>query len=112
MTFSQGNIVLVDLNPVKGHEQGNMRPVLVVNRDDILLPGGVNIILPITSHKKSHALEIELDNRTKTQGVILCFQARTVDLTARNAQVVEQIPEDILAVCCGYLSQLVSNTKK
>ena len=31
MTFSTGDIVKVDLNPIKGHEQGNYRPVLVVN---------------------------------------------------------------------------------
>ena len=39
--FKKGNIVLVDFNPVVGHEQGNFRLALVMN--NLSFPGNVNI---------------------------------------------------------------------
>lgn len=107
MTFGKGDIVKVNLNPTKGHEQGNYRPVLVMN--SVPLPGGVNIILPITTKQKSYPLEVELDNRTKTQGVILCFQIRTIDLASRGATFIEKAPTDIVENCNDYLHRLTDD---
>lgn len=107
MTFSKGDIVKVNLNPAKGHEQGNYRPVLVMN--SVPLPGGLNIILPITSKQKSYPLEVELDDRTSTQGVVLCFQVRTVDLTKRGAKFLEKAPADIVETCNDYLHRLTDD---
>lgn len=107
MTFNKGDIVKVDLNPTKGHEQGNFRTVLVMNT--VPLPGGLNIILPITSKPKSYPLEVELDSRTTTQGVVLCFQVRTVDLTNLGAKFIEKAPSDIVETCNDYLHRLTDN---
>ena len=107
MTFSKGDIVKVDLNPTKGYEQGSFRPVLVMN--SVPLPGGMNIILPITSKQKSYPLEVELDGRTATQGVILCFQIRTVDLARRGAKFIEKAPADIVETCSDYLHRLTDD---
>ncbi len=104
MIFNRGDIVLVNLNPVKGHEQGEYRPVLVMN--SVPLPGGINIILPISTKKKSYPLEVELDSRTTTRGVVLCFQIRTVDLVGRAAKFVEKAPDDIVEICNNYLHRL------
>lgn len=105
--FQKGDIVKVNLNPTKGHEQGNFRPALVMN--SVLLPGGLNIVLPITSKQKSYPLEVELDDRTTTQGVILCFQIRTVDLAARGASLIEKAPDDIVEICNDYLHRLTDS---
>ena len=105
--FSKGDIVKVDLNPTQGHEQGNYRPVLVMN--SVPLPGGVNIVLPITSHKKTYPLEVELDSRTKTRGVVLCFQIRTLDLQMRGATLIEKAPRDIIETCNDYLHRLTDD---
>lgn len=45
-----GDIVKVNLDPVKGHEEENYRPVVIINKDEYPLPGEINIILPITTH--------------------------------------------------------------
>lgn len=105
MKFHKGDIVLVDLNPVKGHEQGNKRPVLVINNYTMF--GNVNIILPISSKSKSLPIEVSLDSRTKTQGVVLPFQIKTVDLVNRQAQFLEKAPEDIVALCCEAIVNLI-----
>ncbi len=107
MTFNKGDIVKVDLNPTKGHEQGNYRPVLVMN--SVPLPGDLNIVLPITSKTKSYPLEVVLDNRTSTQGVILCFQIRTADLTKRGAKFIEKAPADLVELCNDYLHRLTDD---
>ena len=108
MAFQRGDIVLVDMNPVKGHEQGNCRPVLVLN--NIPLPGGLNIVVPITTKEKSYPLEVALDERTKTQGVILCFQIRTVDLKYRNAKFLERLPDDLVELSSDYVRRLISES--
>ena len=107
MTFNKGDIVKVNLNPVSGHEQGEYRPVLVMN--SVPLPGGINIVLPITSKQKTYPLEVELDDRTITSGVILCFQIRTIDLTRRGAKFVEKAPADIVKICNDYLHRLTDD---
>jgi methylase of polypeptide subunit release factors len=43
-----------------------------------------------------HPFHIKLDERTKTTGVVLCDQARTLDIKARNCEFIELIPDDIL----------------
>ena len=102
--FTQGDIVKVDLNPIKGHEQGNYRPVLVIN--SVPMPGNVSLIVPITSKSKTYPLEVMLDSRTSTSGCILCFQMRTVDLAARNAQYIERLPDDLLNECLDYCKRV------
>ena len=105
--FKKGDIVKADLTPTKGHEQGNYRPLLVMN--SVPLPGGVSIVLPITSNPKSYPLEVELDERTETKGVVLCFQIRTVDLNARGASLIERAPDDIVELCNDYLHRLTDD---
>ena len=83
MKFKRGDIIKLNFNPTKGHEQGNFRPALVMNF--FPLPGDLNIVLPITSKEKNYPFEVELDERTKTKGCILCFQVRTIDATKRGA---------------------------
>ncbi len=107
MTFRKGDIVKVDLNPIRGHEQGEYRPVLVMN--SVPLPGGINIVLPITSKQKTYPLEVELDDRTITQGIVLCFQVRTVDLAKRGAKLIERAPTDIIETCNDYLHRLTDD---
>ena len=105
--FDRGDIVKVNLNPTKGHEQGNLRPVLVMN--SVPLPGGINTVVHITTKNKTYPLEVQLDNRTQTTGIILCFQIRTIDLTARNAAFIEKAPPDIVDLCGDYIKRMTSD---
>ena len=105
MKFHQGDVVWVSLDPIKGHEQGAFRPVLVISA--IPLPGGLSTVLPITTKEKSYPLEVPLDTRTKTQGMIMCHQIRTLDLERRDARLIEQVPEDILNLCVEYVSRMI-----
>lgn len=104
--FKQGDICKVNLNPVSGHEQGNYRPVMIVSRDDIPLPGGVQIVIPITSQKHGFALEFALPEEMETTGFALPFHVRSLDLRQRNARFIEHAPADFVEKCCNITSQL------
>jgi mRNA interferase MazF len=53
------------------------------------------LVCPITNTIKNHPFHIKLDDRTNTTGVILCDQAKMLDVRARNIQFKEKCPEDL-----------------
>lgn len=100
--IERGDIYVVELDPVAGHEQRGRRPVFVIT------PGafnqlGVQLVAPITSggaFARHRGFAVALV-ATKTSGVILCNQLRSLDLAVRNGRFVESAPaaivEDVLA---------------
>lgn len=55
------------------------------------------MVCPITNTDRGLPFHVKLDGRTKTTGVILCDQARTLDCGTRNAAFVEKLPAELLA---------------
>ncbi len=45
----RGDVVWADLNPVRGHEQGGLRPVVVISEDVFNATSGTVIAMAITS---------------------------------------------------------------
>lgn len=95
--FEQGDIVYLDFDPQTGHEQRGRRPALVVSNDLYNRVSSLTMVCPITHTDRGHPFHLRLDSRTQTDGVVLCDQARMLDLTSRNASFVEKAPEDIVA---------------
>ena len=94
---NQGDIIKVNFNPQKGHEQAGYRPAVVVSNNFFNQKTNLAIICPITNTNNIFPLHIPLDSRTQTTGVILCEHIRTLDLNARPYQTVEQLPKEILS---------------
>ena len=97
VVFSQGDIVWLDFDPQSGHEQRGRRPALVVSNDLFNRVSSLTMVCPITHTDRNHPFHLRLDGRTKTAGVVLCDQARMLDLNSRNAVFAEKAPEDITA---------------
>ena len=93
---NQGEIIVLDLDPQAGHEQKGRRPALVISNNSFNRYSNMHMICPITNTNKNHAFHIPLDERTKTNGVILCDQARILDIAARDYEFIERLPQDIL----------------
>lgn len=53
------------------------------------------IVCPITNTDRGFPLHVPLDQRTKTSGIIMCEQTKSLDLSARKATFVENTPRDI-----------------
>ena len=54
------------------------------------------IVCPITNTDKSHPFHVRLNQKTLIKGVILCDQPRTLDIYARNYEMVKRLPENLL----------------
>lgn len=93
--FEQGDIVYLDFDPQSGHEQKGRRPALVISNNLFNRVSSLTMVCPITHTDRGHPFHLRLDERTRTDGVILCDQARMLDLNSRHASFVERAPEDI-----------------
>jgi mRNA interferase MazF len=92
----QGNIIWLDFDLQIGHEQKGRRPALVISNETFNNFSKMAIVCPITNVDKNHPFHIKLSGNTKIKGVILCDQARTLDITARKYEFIESIQEDTL----------------
>jgi len=52
-------------------------------------------------------IRVPLDERTKTQGDILCEQVRIIDLAERSYRVIESVPQDILQEVYKVVNALI-----
>ncbi len=100
--IERGDILVVELDPVAGHEQRGRRPVIVIT-PAAFNALGLALVAPITSgggFARHRGFAVHLTG-AKTTGVVLCNQLRTLDLAARKARFVERAPaavvEDLLA---------------
>jgi len=94
---NQGDIINLNFNPQAGHEQSGRRPALVVsNRNFSRITRVAAMVCPITRTNKSLPFHISLDSRTQTTGVVLCDQAKIIDIQARDFEFIEKAPHDIV----------------
>ena len=92
----QGDIILLEFDPQTGHEQKGRRPAIVVSNRSFNQFTKIAVVCPITNTNRQFPLHVPLDQRTKTSGVIMCEQAKSLDIVARKASFIEKAPLDIL----------------
>ena len=102
-----GDLVYVEFDPQAGHEQMGKRPALVVSNKTFNQFTKLTMVCPITNTKKKYPLHVTLDSRTKTTGVIMCEQVKSLDLNARNATFFERLPDDVLAEVLDILNGFI-----
>ena len=94
--MNQGDIIKLDLDPAKGHEQAGYRPVLVVSNEKFNRRTNLVLICPISSAINNFPLHVALDSAMKTKGEIRCEQVKAIDPQARKYTFVETVPKNIL----------------
>ena len=96
--IKQGDIAWLDLDPQSGHEQKGRRPVVIISNNDFHFVTGnkMAMICPITNTSRASLLHVELDKQTNTTGFIMCEQVKVLDITTRNYEFKEKIPNAIL----------------
>ncbi len=104
----QGDILKVNLNPVRGHEQAGYRPVIVVSGNQFnSISNDMVLVCPISNTKHYFPLHIPLDERTLTTGVIITDQIKALDLTVRKYSYIESAPQDITDKTVNMIKQIV-----
>lgn len=84
MEIKRGDIVLAGLEPVKGSEQGGVRPVLVIQNNEGNKFSPTTIIAPITSKEFSKEFPTNVtiskqESKLNNNSTVLLNQIRTID---------------------------------
>lgn len=92
----RGDVVIIDFNPQKGKEILKRRPALVLSSWDFNSKKRLAFFCPITSKIRGSPFEVEIPEGLKVNGVILTDQIKCLDWSARRAEFMCQMPDDIV----------------
>ena len=96
MVVKQGDIIKINFNPQKGHEEAGFRPAVIISNNTYNSKTNLVIACPISNTPNKYPLHVPLDDRTMTTGSVLCQHIRTLDINARDFIFIEKIPLEIL----------------
>ena len=87
-----GDVIWVDLNPTRGHEQAGKRPALVLSPAAYNSRTSLLIACAMTSAVKGYPFEVGMPDG----GVVLADQLKSVDWRMRKAQRKGKAPAEVL----------------
>jgi mRNA interferase MazF len=93
---SRGDIVYLDFDPTKGHEQRGHRPTFVLSPRSYNAKSSLALFMPITKQQKGYPFEVLLPPESQIQGVILADQIKCLDWKVRGVQFVESVPISVV----------------
>lgn len=91
----RGDIIWITLDPAAGNEIKKRRTALVLSTGQFNKITRSVVVAPTTNTVRENAFEVQLDHRTKTTGVVLPQQFKTLDYRVRKAEFIEKAPGDI-----------------
>ncbi|MCP4232689.1 MAG: mRNA-degrading endonuclease [Aestuariibacter sp.] len=103
----RGDIIWTDFNPSSGHEQAHKRPAIVLSPEPFNSQIQLALVAPITSTVRGHGFEVKLE-KTRTEGVVLCQQVKTIDFESRGVELIEVAPASITNEVLAKVRVLVS----
>jgi mRNA interferase MazF len=95
---SAGDIVYIDLDPTKGHEQQGKRPCITISVPTMFqysdVKFGIVIVVPVTSKKKNWwtVVRLKMQEGLQLDSFALCHQIRAVS-TERISDIPGRIKE-------------------
>ncbi len=90
----QGDVVFLDFNPTKGHEQSRTRPAVVISTNIFNQKTKMAILCPITSNNKEFPTHYRLEDTKNIQGSVLCEHVKSVDYEIRNLKFIEKLSDN------------------
>jgi mRNA interferase MazF len=101
-----GDVLLCDLNPVAGREQGGIRPVLVVSHRRYAVIPGLFLAIPLTSRDRGleHHVDIPADEQTGLERVSYAMteQVRAIS-NQRAGRQLGSVSDETLTAISRYL---------
>jgi mRNA interferase MazF len=67
----------------------------------------VVVAVPISNTTSAFPAYVPLDERTQTQGKILCDHIRTLDLESRGYKLIETLPSDIMETVVAMIGAII-----
>lgn len=102
-----GDIHWADFGTTLGTEQAGRRPALVISERAFNVRSPRLIVCPITSRHREWPTVVAMPPESRTRGVILCDQMRTIDRQARLFAFIERLPEERLARVRNVVGELL-----
>ena len=90
----QGDVVFLDFNPTKGHEQSVTRPAVVISTNIFNQKTKRAFLCPITSNNKEFPTHYKLEDTKNIQGSVLCEHVKSVDYEIRNLKFIEKLSDN------------------
>ncbi len=103
----RGDIVYLDFNPTKGHEQRGYRPALIISPAAYSEKSSLALFCPITSQQKGYPFEVSLPEELQTHGVILVDQIRFLDWRVRQMKFVETVSLEVITEVQAKIAPLI-----
>ena len=103
----RGDIIQLNFNPQKGHEQAGARPALVLSPKVYNEKVGLALVCPITSQIKGYPFEVLLPERFSIKGAILSDHVKSLDWRARASQYLCRVSPEVLNEVFGKLKTLL-----
>src|SRR5216683_1832539 len=94
----RGDVVWADLNPERGHEQGCLRPVVVISEDVFNARSGTVIAMAITSQpqRAGFPLTLELASvKLPKRSWVKISQVRTLSVVRIGKKITRIAPEEL-----------------
>jgi len=104
---SRGDIVWLQFDPQAGHEQAGRRPALVISPQSYNGRVGLALFCPLTTNVKGYPFEVAVQVGSKSDGVILADQIKSLDWRARQASKFDEVSDETLAEVLGKIGTLV-----
>jgi mRNA interferase MazF len=109
MTYvpDRGDVVWLNFNPQRGHEQAGRRPAVVLSPQSYNQKVGLGIFCPITNQQKGYPFEVEIPAGLGVTGVILSDQVKNLDWRVRQAEYLASLPEMVFSEVLQKLRTLL-----
>ena len=104
----RGDVMWINFNPQRGHEQAGRRPALVLSPFAYNDKVGLVLVCPITNQKKGYPFEVDIPDGPAVTGVILADQVKSMDWRARNAVLYGRLPEETVSKTLELLDTLLT----
>ena len=110
MVVEKGQIYWCSLDPVRGHEQGANRPVIVVSSDAYNKTASpLVVIIPLTKAAAKNPIHVRLpadETGLATDSTALIDHTRFVDRTRLKGEPVGQLEPEALALLSRHLGRV------
>ena len=104
-----GDIIFLDFDPKKGHEQAGERPAIVLSVRDLNKAYGVLLCCPMTTKLRGTPNEVAIAGDKPS--VALSTHAQTIDFVARHVRFVHKSTRDELIAVRKLVKSIVGPTQ-
>lgn len=103
----QGDIVYLDFNPTKGHEQSGRRPAVVISHNIFNEYTNMAMVCPITTNTKEFPTHYILEDSKLISGAVLCEHIRSIDYKERQIKFIESLSNNDLISVMSLLNACI-----